>query len=58
MIGTWKLNLEKSRYPAGAAPKSATRTHAEGAGGITTTVTGVSADGSAVSHQIAVYDKQ
>jgi hypothetical protein len=25
-IGTWKLNLEKSKYPAGTAPKSLTRT--------------------------------
>ena len=25
-VGTWKINLEKSKYPAGAAPKSLTRT--------------------------------
>ncbi len=57
LIGTWKLNLEKSKFPAGAAPKSETRTYAEGAGGITTTVTGVAADGSAVSQSATMtYD--
>ncbi len=56
-IGTWKLNLEKSKYAAGAAPKSETRTYAVAPGGITTTVTGVAADGSAVSQSATLtYD--
>jgi hypothetical protein len=57
LIGTWKLNLEKSKFPAGAAPISETRTYAEGAGGILMTVTGVAADGSAVSQSATMtYD--
>jgi hypothetical protein len=56
-IGTWKLNLEKSKYPAGAAPKSETRTYAAAAGGTLTTVTGVAADGSATSQSATLtYD--
>jgi hypothetical protein len=56
-IGTWKLNLEKSKYPAGAAPKSETRTYAVAAGGTATTVTGVAADGSTESQSaILTYD--
>ena len=56
-IGTWKLNLEKSKYPAGAAPKSETRTYAVAAGGTSTTVTGVAADGSAISQSATLtYD--
>jgi hypothetical protein len=57
VIGTWKLNLEKSKFPAGSAPKSETRTYAVGAGGITTTVTGIAADGSATSQSATLtYD--
>lgn len=56
-IGTWKLNLENSKYAAGAAPKSETRTYAAAAGGTATTVTGVAADGSATSQSATLtYD--
>ena len=56
-IGTWKLNLDKSKYAAGAAPKSMTRTYAVAAGGIATTVTGVDADGSTISQAATLtYD--
>jgi hypothetical protein len=56
-IGTWKLNLDKSKYVAGAAPKSETRTYAAAAGGTATTVTGVAADGSAISQSATLtYD--
>jgi hypothetical protein len=57
VIGTWKLNLEKSKYPEGAAPKSETRTYAVTAAGITLAVTGVAADGSAISQSATLtYD--
>jgi len=57
LIGTWKLNLEKSKYAAGAAPKSMTRIYAVSAGGTTMTETGVAADGSAVSQSATLtYD--
>jgi hypothetical protein len=56
-IGAWKLNLEKSKFPAGSAPKSETRTYAAAAGGLATTVTGIDADGSAVSESATLtYD--
>ena len=48
-IGTWTLNLEKSKFTPGPAPKSQTRTYAASAGGLKLTFTGVAADGSAVS---------
>jgi len=56
-IGTWKLNLEKSHFPAGQTPKSTTRTYAAAAGGTSMTVTGVNADGSAISESATLtYD--
>jgi hypothetical protein len=56
-IGTWKLNLEKSKYAEGAAPKSESRTYVATAVGTTTTVTGVAADGSAISQSATLtYD--
>lgn len=57
IIGTWKLNLEKSKFTAGNAPKSMMRTYAAAAGGTTMTATGVAADGSAVSQSATLtYD--
>ena len=57
IIGTWKLNLEKSKFATGSAPKSMTRTYAATAGGTATTVTGVAADGSAVNQSATLtYD--
>ena len=41
-VGTWKLNLEKSKYPEGMAPKSLTRT--------------VSADGDSVKYSFEGTD--
>jgi hypothetical protein len=51
VIGTWTLNLAKSKYTPGPAPQSQTRTYAQTPDGVTLTVTGVAADGSAVSQQ-------
>jgi len=50
-IGTWTLNVAKSTFSPGPAPKSQTRTYAASADGTTLTVNGVGADGSAMSQQ-------
>jgi hypothetical protein len=57
IIGTWNLNLEKSKFPGDTAPKSMTRTYAAAAGGISMTITGVAADGSAITQSATLtYD--
>jgi len=57
IIGTWKLNLEKSKYAAGNAPKSMTRTYSAAAGGTAMTITGIAADGSAINQSATLtYD--
>jgi hypothetical protein len=48
-IGTWTLNVEKSKFTPGPAPKSATRTYAQTADGVALTFSAVAADGSATS---------
>jgi hypothetical protein len=49
VVGTWKLNVEKSTYNPGPARKSETRTYEGTAEGNTVSWTGVSATGKAVS---------
>ena len=44
-VGTWKLNLAKSTFSPGPAPKSQTRTYAESPQGMTVTVKTTAADG-------------
>src|SRR6202790_4109052 len=44
-IGTWKLNVAKSTFSPGPAPKSQTRTYAETPQGITLTIKTTAADG-------------
>ena len=44
-LGTWKLNLAKSTYAAGTAPKSVTYTAEAAGAGIKVTVDAVGADG-------------
>jgi hypothetical protein len=44
-IGTWKLNIAKSTFSPGPAPRSQTRTYAESAQGMALTVRTVAADG-------------
>lgn len=44
-IGTWKINLAKSTYSAGTAPKSVTTKHEVAGVGVKTTVDSVDADG-------------
>jgi hypothetical protein len=49
VIGTWTLNLEKSKFHDNRAPKSMTRIYSAGANGTDMKATGVAADGSAIS---------
>jgi hypothetical protein len=44
-VGTWKLNLAKSTFSPGPAPKSQTRTYVESAQGLTVTIKTTAADG-------------
>lgn len=56
-IGTWTLNLDKSKYHDNRAPKSLTRTYSAGASGTDMKVTGTAADGSAISQSATLtYD--
>ena len=48
-IGTWVLNVEKSKFTPGPEPKSQTRTYTQTADGVTLTISGVAADGSTMS---------
>lgn len=57
IVGTWTLNLAKSKFNPGPALKSQTRTYAQTAKGIELTLKGVAADGSAMSaHSTFKYD--
>ena len=56
-VGTWKLNVAKSKYNPGPAPKSMTRTVAAEGDKVKYTFEGVAADGSPVSYSYTVaYD--
>jgi hypothetical protein len=56
-IGTWTLNVDKSKFHDGTAPKSMTRTYSAGAAGTDMKVTGVAADGTAISQTATLtYD--
>jgi hypothetical protein len=50
-IGTWTLNVAKSKFTPGRELKSQTRTYTETAKGVSVKVNGVGADGSALSQQ-------
>lgn len=57
VVGTWKLNLEKSKYNPGPAPKSLTRTVEAQGDAVKYSFEGVSADGSRVAYSFTVnYD--
>ena len=45
VVGNWQLNLAKSKFSPGPAPKTDTRTYTESADGITMTWKSVAADG-------------
>ena len=51
VVGTWTLNVAKSTSDSGQVPKSQTRTYTEDKDGTSLTVSGVAADGSAISQQ-------
>ena len=56
-VGTWKINLDKSTYPAGMAPKSLTRTITADGDNVTYSFDGTAADGSALKYSFTVkYD--
>jgi hypothetical protein len=48
-VGTWTLNLDKSKFSGTPAPKSQTRSYEQTADGLHMTYTGAAADGSAIS---------
>jgi hypothetical protein len=55
--GTWKLNVAKSKYNPGPAPKSMTRTVLSEGDKVKYTFEGIAADGSAISYSFTVsYD--
>lgn len=49
VVGTWTLNVAKSKFSSGHGLKSETRTYAETADGTTLTVSGVAEDGTTIS---------
>ena len=56
-LGTWKLNIAKSKYSPGPAPKSATITYEAAGDGVTRTGETVGADGQTTSFSYtAQYD--
>ena len=50
-VGTWTLNVAKSKFTPGRELKSQTRTYTETAKGVSVKVSGVAADGAALSQQ-------
>lgn len=53
-VGTWKLNLEKSKFPPNLAPKNMTRTITADGDKTTYSFDGQAADGSAVKYSFTV----
>jgi hypothetical protein len=51
VVGTWTLDLAKSKFSPGPAPKSQTRTYTQSDDGISLSFNGVAADGSPMSGQ-------
>jgi hypothetical protein len=59
LIGTWKLNLEKSKYSSGTAPKSLTLTYQQEGQNIKNTTQGIDAHGNPTSGVLMhIYDGQ
>lgn len=52
-VGTWKLNAEKSKFPAGKAPKSMTRTVSADGDTLTYKFEGTGSDGAAMTYGFA-----
>jgi hypothetical protein len=51
VVGTWQLNLSKSTFAAGTAPKSQTRTYSQSGPSITLVMKTVGADGKEATSQ-------
>jgi hypothetical protein len=57
VVGSWKLNLEKSKFPTGMAPKSLSRTVTADGDSVTYSFEGQGPDGSALKYSFTVkYD--
>ena len=57
LIGTWKLNLEKSKYSPGPAPRSLTLNFVADGANLTNTAEGIDAEGKATKTVFAhIYD--
>jgi len=54
LVGTWKLNVAKSKFEPGPGPKSLTRTVAAQGEGVKYTFDGVAADGKQLSYGFSV----
>lgn len=54
LVGTWKLNVTKSKFDPGPAPKSLTRTVEAQGDGVKYSFEGVAADGKAVAYGFSV----
>ena len=54
LVGTWKLDVTKSKYEPGPAPKSLTRTVEAQADGVKYTFDGVAADGKPITYGFSV----
>ena len=56
-VGSWKLNVEKSKFPTGMAPKSLSRTVTADGDSVTYSFEGQGPDGSALKYSFTVkYD--
>jgi hypothetical protein len=53
VVGTWNLDVAKSKFSPGPAPKSATRVYSESADGVTLDAKTVGADGKEASLHVA-----
>jgi hypothetical protein len=55
LVGTWKLNVEKSKYSPGPAPKSLTRVVVADGDGVKYTFEGTAADGTPLAYSFSVH---
>jgi hypothetical protein len=54
LVGTWKLNVTKSKFDPGPAPKSLTRTVEAQGDGVKYSFSGVAADGTPITYGFSV----
>jgi hypothetical protein len=55
LVGTWKLNVAKSKFSPGPGPKSLTRTVVADGDGVKYTFEGTAADGTALAYSFSVH---